>query len=54
MQPDLCKCKFYKLNLSFRLIVQAQKLISWEILEMSSPEMAEQSTRIKLDLLKSV
>ena len=54
MQPGLCKCKFYKLNLSFRLIVQGQELISWGILEMSSPEMAEPFTRNKLDLQKSV
>ena len=54
MQPDLCKCKFSKLNLSFRLIVQAQELISWEILEMSSPKMAEPFTQNKPDLQKSV
>ena len=54
MQPDLCKCKFSKLNLSFRIIVQVQKLIRWEILEMNSPDMADPITRNKLDLLKSV
>ena len=55
IQPDLCKCKFNKFNLGFRLILQAQKLIKWKIIEMPPPvHMAEPSTRTKLDLLKSV
>ena len=55
MESNLCKCKFSKFNLSFKLILQAQELIKWKILEMSSPaHIAEPFTRIKLDLLKSV
>mgnify|MGYP003321934745 FL=1 len=45
MESNLCKCKISKFNLSFKLILQAQKLIKWKILEMSSPaHIAEPST----------